>query len=116
MSPRADAAARRLRRCAPLFAALADETRLALLARLGGGTPLSIARLSEGSPLTRQAITKHLRVLQDAGAVSVARKGRETLFRLEPERLDEARTALDRAARQWDDALARLKAHAGHVR
>jgi DNA-binding transcriptional ArsR family regulator len=109
--PRAEAA-RRLRRSAPVFAALADDTRLGLVARLGQGPPLSITSLSEGSPLTRQAITKHLRVLQEAGLVSAARKGREVLFRLEPAPIDEARAALNRIARRWDDALDRLKRHA----
>lgn len=100
---------RTLRRHAPVFAALGDETRLSLLTRLGGGSPLSIARLTEGSTLTRQAITKHLRVLEDAGLVRGVRRGRESLFELEPGPLDEARRALDRVSRRWDEALARLK-------
>jgi DNA-binding transcriptional ArsR family regulator len=100
---------RDLRRNAPIFAALGDETRLALLTKLSGGSRVSIARLTKGSTLTRQAITKHLRVLQDAGLVRGVRRGRENLFELEPEPLDEARRALDRISRQWDEALARLK-------
>src|SRR5262245_10006737 len=100
----------RLRRSVPVFAALGDETRLALVTRLSGGTALSIARLTEGSALTRQAITKHLQVLQDAGLVRGVRRGRENLFALEPQPLADARRALDGIARQWDDALARLKA------
>src|SRR5258705_7923524 len=85
MSPdRRESAVRRARDHAPLFAALGDRTRLALLARLSGGSPLSISRLSEGSPVTRQAITKHLRVLQSAGLVRGERSGRERLFRLAP--------------------------------
>lgn len=102
-------AARKLRRNAPIFAALGDETRLTLVTKLCGGSLLSIARLTEGSTLTRQAITKHLRVLQDAGLVRGVRRGRENLFELEPEPLDEARRALDVISRQWDQALARLK-------
>ena len=110
MSPvRHRGAARDLRRNAPVFAALGDETRLALLTTLGGGARCSIARLTEGSPLTRQAITKHLRILRDAGLVRSIHQGRENLFELDPRRLDEARRALDRISRQWDDALARLK-------
>jgi DNA-binding transcriptional ArsR family regulator len=101
---------RHLRLSAPVFAALGDETRLALLATLSGESSLSIARLKKGSPLTRQAITKHLRVLEDAGLVRSERRGRESLFALDPEPLDEARRALDDISRQWDDALARLKA------
>jgi DNA-binding transcriptional ArsR family regulator len=101
---------RKLRRTAPVFAALGDPTRLTLLTRLGDGSPLSIARLTDSSTITRQAITKHLRVLQDAGLVRAVRRGRENLFELEPEPLDEARRALEAISRQWDDALARLKA------
>ncbi len=93
-----------------MFAALGDTTRLNLLAKLSEGTPFSIVRLTEGSALTRQAITKHLRVLQDARLVRGVRRGRENLFELEPRRLDEARRALDGISRQWDQALARLKA------
>src|SRR5256885_1567457 len=106
---RRESAALGLRRNAPVFAALGDATRLRLVTKLSGGSRFSIARLTEGSRLTRQAITKHLRVLQDAGLVRGARRGRETLFALEPDPLDEARRALDGISRQWDEALARLK-------
>jgi DNA-binding transcriptional ArsR family regulator len=94
---------------ARVFAALGDETRLALLAKLSAGARHSIAHLTEGSMLTRQAITKHLRVLQNAGLVRGIHRGRENLFELEPARLEEARHALARISRQWDVALARLK-------
>lgn len=96
---------------APLFAALGDETRLTLLMKLGDGSLLSITRLTEGTSLTRQAITKHLRVLQEAGFVRNIRRGRETLFQLEREPLADARDALELISRQWDAALARLKAY-----
>jgi DNA-binding transcriptional ArsR family regulator len=110
MSPtRTESAARKLRGKAPLFAALGDETRLKLLVKLGSGSLLSITRLAEDSALSRQAITKHLRVLQQAGLVRGVRQGRENLFGLEPDQLDEARRALDVISRQWDQALARLK-------
>lgn len=99
-----------LRGAAPVFAALGDETRLALIGALATGRPLSIARLTEGSRLTRQAITKHLRVLQHAGLVRGVRSGRERRFALRAEPLDEARRALEGVSRQWDEALARLKA------
>jgi DNA-binding transcriptional ArsR family regulator len=89
---------------------LGDQTRLALLTRLSDGAKCSIARLSEASPLTRQAVTKHLRVLQNAGLVRHTRRGRESLFQLNPEPLSEARRSLDRISQQWDQALARLKA------
>ncbi len=94
---------------APLFAALGDETRLGLVARLSTGGPASIARLTEGSGVTRQAVTKHLRVLARAGVVADARRGRESLWTLQPRRLAEARRALDRFSRHWDEALGRLK-------
>ena len=96
---------------ASVFAALGDETRLAVLAKLCQGEPQSIARLTAGTRLTRQAVTKHLRVLENAGVVCSVRVGRESLFEIEPRPLDEARTYLDQVSRQWDDALARLKAH-----
>src|SRR5262245_10170277 len=107
--PGREGAARQLRRNAPVFAALGDETRLTLLAKLSGGSRTSIARLTEGSSLTRQAITKHLRVLEGAGLVRATRRGRERLFELEPDPLDDARRSLDEISRQWDEALARLK-------
>jgi DNA-binding transcriptional ArsR family regulator len=70
-----------------LFAALGDPTRLRLVSRLCEGGPLSIARLTAGSRLTRQAITKHLRVLKGAGLVRSRRRGRESLWQLEQRRL-----------------------------
>ena len=94
---------------AELFSALGDDTRLAVLARLGEG-PLSIARLTKGGPLSRQAMTKHLHVLEKAGLVRQARAGRETLWSLQRQRLDEARQYLDGMSRQWDERLDRLKA------
>jgi DNA-binding transcriptional ArsR family regulator len=95
---------------ASVFAALGDPTRLALVGRLSGGAPLSIARLTEGSALTRQAVTKHLRVLESSGVVGRQRAGRESLYRLEPRAIQDVRAYLDGVSRQWDDALARLKA------
>jgi DNA-binding transcriptional ArsR family regulator len=85
------ATARELRAAAPLFAALGDETRLRVVARLCTEGPLSIARLTEGTDVTRQAVTKHLHVLEGAGLVRGARLGRETVWELEPSQLDEAR-------------------------
>ena len=99
----------KLRRNASLFAALGDDTRMTLLVKLGDGQLLSITRLTEGSTLTRQAITKHLRILEDAGLVRGVRRGRESLFQLEPKSLGEARDVLDNISRQWDQALARLE-------
>lgn len=93
-----------------MFAALGDTTRLSLIRKLSDGMPLSIARLAEGSALTRQAVTKHLHVLESAGVVRRERCGRESLYRLEPTRIAEMRAYLDGVSRHWDDALARLKA------
>ena len=98
-----------LRGAAPLFAALGDETRLALLARLSSGGPESITRLSARSTVSRQAITKHLEVLSDAGLVRSFRRGRERIWELEPRRLAEANAVLERISSQWDDALDRLR-------
>lgn len=103
-------AAAALRATAPVFAALGDETRLALVEKLSTGGARSISELSQGASVTRQAITKHLRVLEGAGLVRGVRHGRESLFELEPHALDEARQQLERLSREWDEALARLKA------
>jgi DNA-binding transcriptional ArsR family regulator len=100
----------RLRDPAAVFAALGDETRLRLVSRLSSGGPASISRLTDGSGVTRQAVPKHLRVLSRAGLVRARRRGRESLWRLQPERLDEAQRSLDLIARQWDHALSKLKA------
>ena len=95
---------------APVFAALGDETRLALMAKLADGQPHSISQLTSGTRLTRQAITKHLRVLQGVGIVRCARAGRESLFEFDPSPVEGAREYLDHVSEQWDLALARLKA------
>jgi DNA-binding transcriptional ArsR family regulator len=95
---------------AALFAALADPTRLSLVTRLSDGRTRSIAGLSAHSKVSRQAVTKHLHVLERTGLVQSARQGRETLFALRPEAMAPARTYLDTVAAQWDAALARLKA------
>ena len=94
---------------APVFAALGDVTRLRLVARLSGGQPCSITQLSTGSAVTRQAITKHLHVLSDAGLVRSHRQGREQMWELNLRRIQEARRRLDWIAQQWDGALARFK-------
>lgn len=96
---------------APVFAALGDRTRLSLLARLSDGETRSIAKLSADTRLTRQAITKHLHVLENAGLVRSIRVGRESRFALRPEPIAEARSYLDMVSAQWDDALSRLRAH-----
>lgn len=95
---------------APVFAALGDRTRLALLTRLSDGRPRSIAKLSADTTLTRQAVTKHLRVLEDVGLVAGEKIGRESRFSYRPEPVADARAYLDTVSAQWDDALSRLRA------
>ncbi len=94
---------------APIFAALGDETRLRLIAALCGGAPVSISVLTRGTNITRQAVTKHLLVLADAGLVRDVKVGRERLWQFDPEQLSFARRALDAIADEWDVALAKLK-------
>ena len=94
---------------ATLFAALGDETRLWLVVRLANDGPMSITRLTAGSRVTRQAITKHLRVMGAAGLVSSTRHGRERVWRLDRQRLENARRYLDMISTQWADALVRLR-------
>ena len=98
-----------LAQAAPLFAALGDETRLALVNRLSDEGPQSITRLTTGSAITRQAITKHLQILAEAGLVHDSRRGRERIWTLDTNQLDEARLYLDQIAQRWDEALERLR-------
>lgn len=114
MAPARNAAPRRAKPAritdaAPLFAALGDEKRLSLVARLCSGGPASITGLAAGSPVTRQAVTKHLRVMEQAGLVRSFRRGRERLWQMDPRSLNQARRYLDQISTQWDVALARLK-------
>ncbi|WP_242342803.1 ArsR/SmtB family transcription factor [Anaeromyxobacter terrae] len=114
MSPGHSAAGRgagRAAGAAPMFAALGDETRLALVARLCAAGPLSTARLAQGAAISRQAIAKHLDVLAGAGLVrrGAGGPGRERRWEIEPRRLDEARRALEQISRRWDEALERLR-------
>jgi DNA-binding transcriptional ArsR family regulator len=101
--------AARLRAHAPVFAALGDDTRLSLVAKLADGRPYSISQLTEGSTLTRQAITKHLRVLENVGMVHSSRAGRESLFAFNPQPIQGMKEYLDLVSEQWDQALSRLK-------
>ena len=116
MSPRLRKASKRvplkkpaLRNVAPIFAALGDETRLRLIAILCAGQAMSIAQLTSGTEITRQAVTKHLQVLADAGMVHDVKVGRERLWEFEPTQLEEARRSLEMIGQQWDQALNRLK-------
>jgi len=95
---------------APVFAALGDATRLDLVSRLNDGQARSIAQLTDGTGLTRQGVTKHLRVLERAGIVSSSNVGRESQFTYVPEPIKQVQSYLDTVSVQWDDALSRLKA------
>ena len=110
MSPKHSGGAAKRQAYAPVFAALGDPTRLSLVAQLCSGQPYSISQLTEGSKLTRQAITKHLRVLEAAGMVHSVRTGRQSLFEFDPRPIKEINEYLSLVSEQWDQALARLKA------
>lgn len=97
------------KRHAPVFLALADETRLAIVEKLSHGPPCSIVQLTKGTKLTRQAVTKHLRVLENAGVVHSVKTGRENLFQFNPKATDELRDYLNRVSKQWDEILFKLK-------
>jgi DNA-binding transcriptional ArsR family regulator len=103
-------AARPLSDSAALFAALGDATRLRIVSRLCDSGPLPTLRLGEGGALTRQAVSKHLQALEEAGLVRSARIGRERIWELRPQRLDEVRELLGQVSAQWDQALLRLRA------
>ncbi len=96
---------------AVLFAALGDPTRLQLLSHLGQGNPSPIRELTSMTSISRQAVTKHLQVLQSAGLVTAQRVGRETRFALKPNGLKPAQAYLETITNQWDMALLRLSAH-----
>ncbi|HXM19925.1 MAG TPA: helix-turn-helix domain-containing protein [Terriglobales bacterium] len=106
--PRSGMPAKRQAR-APVFAALGDETRLSLVAKLCGRRPYSISQLTRGSKLTRQAVTKHLRVLESVGIVHSVRTGRESRFEFDPQPIEGIKQYLDFVSEQWDRALSRLK-------
>lgn len=110
MSPARASAAAAVDGSARIFGALGDPTRLGLVARLCAAGPMSITRLTAGSDVTRQAVTKHLHVLAGAGVVNGRRRGRETVWDVERARLEEARRFLGLMSSWWDDTLGRLKA------
>jgi len=94
---------------AAIFAALGDETRLRLIARLTEAGPQSIASLADGFDMSRQAISKHLRVISDAGLARSGRRGREAVWQLEADGLADAQRYLQAIGKDWDDKLRRLK-------
>lgn len=95
---------------APLLAALGDESRLQIVKKLCERGPLSITKLTQGSDISRQGVTKHLHALHKAGLVRSRRQGREHIWKLEPKRIDEVMRYLAQISRQWDAALTRLRA------
>ena len=107
---RAARKAPRAREAASIFAALGDPTRLRLVARLCEEGPLSIARLTEGADVTRQAVTKHVRAREDAGLVRASHVGRDRVWELRAARLEEVKRYLEAISTQWDGALRRLRA------
>jgi len=109
MSPKLLSRSRILEQTVPVFAALGDETRLRLVVRLSTGGPMSIARLTQDASVTRQAVTKHLQVLADAGLAHSSRLGRESVWELDLEKLEAARRCIESLSAQWDEALGRLK-------
>lgn len=99
---------RQYQSAAPVFAALGDPSRLSIIERLCAAGPLPTTRLQGG--VSRQGITKHLRVLEEAGLVESFRVGRDRQWQLRTEHLAAMRTYLDRVAAEWDVRLLRLKA------
>lgn len=100
---------KRHRAAAGVFAALGDPTRLQLIARLSDAGPQSVASLADGFDMTRQAISKHLRVISAAGLARSEARGRETVWQLDPDGLAEATRYLNLISKDWDDKLRRLK-------
>ncbi len=95
---------------APVFAALGDATRLQIVAQLCASGPQSIVRLTDAVEVSRQAVTKHLRALAEAGLVRSTREGRERIWQIQPKRLTDAHRYLDQISMQWDAAISRLRA------
>jgi DNA-binding transcriptional ArsR family regulator len=110
MSRMRNSAVAKLAKAAPVFAALGDETRLRIVARLCGRGPMSIVRLADGARISRQAITKHLQALEQAGLARSFRMGRESIWELRTKRLSEVRRYLRQISHDWDAALGRLRA------
>ncbi len=104
------AVGRALLGAAPVFAALGEDARLDIVSRLCEAGPLSISRLAAGAGISRQAVTKHLHALASAGLICGERRGRERIWRLEPDRLAEVQGYLGQISAQWDDAIGRLRA------
>jgi DNA-binding transcriptional ArsR family regulator len=96
---------------APLFDALGDPTRLRIIVRLCEVGPSSTAQVTSVVPVTRQAASKHLGLLQNAGLVTSSRRGRERVWTVRTEPLAEASDNLTQLSRRWDAAVDRLRAY-----
>ena len=94
---------------ADIFFALGDGTRLSVVRKLGTAGAMSATALSDDAHVTRQAIVKHLQVLEGARLVTHEKRGREVLYALEPVRLEDARAFLDAISASWDRAIDRLR-------
>ena len=92
----------------PMFAALGDETRWSILVALGEGDA-SASALAGRLPVTRQAIAKHLAVLEEVGLVESFRAGRELRYRVLGAQLSQLATRLDSIGAEWDRRLAAIK-------
>lgn len=99
----------KLQQHADMFAALGDPIRLRLVSKLVGGVPHSISQLTEGTKITRQAVTKHLHVLENVGVVHSIKEGRESLYELDPKPLESMQEYLKVISEEWDQTLNRLK-------
>ena len=102
--------ARRLIGAGPAFVALGDPMRLQLVAQLCDDGPQSITRLTDATTVSRQAITKHLHVLQRAGLVRGSRVGREVIWQIQPGKIEDVTRCLELISAQWDRAIDRLRA------
>jgi DNA-binding transcriptional ArsR family regulator len=98
----------------PIFAALGDEHRLALVRRLSAHGPTSLSHLCDGAGMTRQGVSKHLHVLASAGLVRRTQRGRQSIWTLAPARMAAAQRALETISVEWDASLARLRAYVEH--
>jgi DNA-binding transcriptional ArsR family regulator len=91
------------------FNALGDPNRLRIVTRLCDGGPCSTTEIADVVPVTRQAATKHLQLLEAVGVVSSSRSGRERIWRMEPAPLEDASEYLSRLSQRWDRAIDRLR-------
>ena len=90
------------------FWALSDPVRLEILDRISSGSEVTVSQLAAVLPITRQAVSRHVRTLEEAGLVKGSQEGREHRYHVDTAPLDDARRWLDRRVASWEDALRRL--------